>query len=113
MLALVGRLMSGSLVIDAHALGDVAALLDATIQCEPGTGSPVHVPDRPVQHGSDRGIIALASALSQPSPTLTPAPMVPLPRGGVLAQATAIPPARGPPAIPTGAALPRGPPNLA
>jgi hypothetical protein len=110
LLALAGRLATGSLVVDAQTLRDVAALLETTIRCESGPGASVPSPDRSRQHGSGHDIAALEADLLRAPPTLTPPPM--LPPGP-----EAIPPriapdhlTRQPNMVPTGAALPRGPP---
>lgn len=110
LLALAGRLATGPLVVDAQAIGNVAALLDAAIQCETMPGDSVPSPNPSRRHGSCHGIMALAADIQQASPTLTPAPVLPLPRFAILARVTLDAPGRRPVTVPSAAALPRGPP---
>ena len=109
-LALVGRLASGMVVVDPQVLSEVSTLLAVAIPCQAETdaGGPHH--RMPAVPGSDQGLVALASFLSQPSPILTPFVFPPRAREGVVTVAAVLPPARGPPVHRPGAALPRGPP---
>ncbi len=110
LLAVAGRLASGMVVADADAGRSMAALLDTMIQCEPDAPAK---PAQPAHHEADHGICSLASLLDLPSPTMAPAPALPPRRSVAVLLAAAVPPARGPPAHPPGAKLPRGPPILA
>ena len=111
-LALVGRVASGMVVVDPQALSEVSALLAAAVPCQAETDSDGAHHEMPAVPGPDQGLAVLASFLSQPSPLLTPVVFPPVPRQGVVTMAAVLPPARGPPVYRPGAALPRGPPFL-
>ena len=112
LLALVGRLASGMVVVDPQALSDTAALLAAAAPCQADTGTTGTHHGTPAEPAPNSGLVSLASFLSQPSPTLTPVVFPPTPWQGVVAVAVLLPPARAPPVHKPGAALPRGPPVL-
>lgn len=121
-LALVGRLVSGSVVLDPGSLNEIAALLAASVQCQPdggaqdggaqdaGTKDGHH--GKAPRPGPDSAIAALASLGPDALPILTPEVRVPAPGGGIVVCAAPLPTARGPPACLPGASLPRGPPVL-
>ena len=114
MLALAGRLASGTVAIDPWALDEASALLAAAVPCEAQAHDPGRHGDSPLKPGPDQAVLALVSILSQPSPVLTPELTIPPPRQAPLPCPVALPPARAPPpARLSGAALPRGPPVLA
>ncbi len=111
MLALVGQLVSGSLVVDTRALDETMALMAATIQCQ-SDADTAHRPGKPLRTAPDQGILALASIVSLPSLILTPVLAIPVRRPGPLACSVTMPPARAPPGCVPSAAFPRGPPVL-
>jgi hypothetical protein len=113
LLALAGRLASGMVVADAAAVRNAEALLVAMIQCQDAPAAPNEPSPKPVRHAVDHGLCVVATGLDLPCPTLASAVLVPPPRCGIRITLARVPPARGPPAIPPGAALPRGPPILA
>ena len=114
LVALAGRIASGTVVLDVEAARADATLLDTMIQCRADAPAPLPTdPARPAHHEAEHALDVLVSLLDLPAPTTTVTPTLPPPRAGVALHLARLPAARGPPPHPPGAALPRGPPVLA
>ncbi len=111
--ALVGQLAFGAVIVPAATIPTQLAALDAaSVLCQPG--HPPHGPDAPAhpRRAPDCALCPLDAALGLQALVLTPAPVLPAPGGGVILRTGARPPVRAPPGRVVEAAYPRGPPSI-
>ena len=114
LLALVGQLAIGAVVLPDSDTADALNRLDAvSILCsglpasDDGGAAPHH------HHACDLALCPMTLALAAPSVVLTPAPVLPAPKPVSVFPSRERPPGRGPPAASARVGEPRGPPVLA
>lgn len=110
LLALLAQLELGALVPRAEA---ASLLRDSSVICH--SGEETDDPAQPRQHDpADCALCTICVSLTaQPAPVLSGSPVLPPPRGVLVARTAVLPPATAPPAAVRLSAQPRAPPSLA
>jgi hypothetical protein len=110
-LALVGQVALGAIVLPDDRPADIGAWIDAlSVPCQ--TGQPSPATPAPAHRPPPGALCPLSVALALPVALAASAAVLPAPPSPLAGARLPLPQARAPPAAPSAAAWPRGPPVL-